>query len=56
MVDLIDIFTLEERGQIFEYHLQSLLLKDKPIKYSKYLAHLTPGFSGMYTTIEFKLF
>lgn len=53
---LIDLPTLEERGQIFEYHLQSLLLKDKPIKYSKYLAHLTPGFSGMYTTIEFKLF
>ncbi|PBC26254.1 paraplegin [Apis cerana] len=43
---LIDLPTLEERGQIFEYHLQSLLLKDKPIKYSKYLAHLTPGFSG----------
>ncbi|OAD53428.1 Paraplegin [Eufriesea mexicana] len=43
---LIDLPTLQEREQIFEYHLQSLSLEGKPNQYSKYLAHLTPGFSG----------
>ncbi|XP_026669493.1 paraplegin [Ceratina calcarata] len=43
---LIDLPTLEERIQIFEYHLQSLSLEGKPLQYAKYLAHLTPGFSG----------
>ncbi|XP_076749953.1 SPG7 matrix AAA peptidase subunit, paraplegin [Xylocopa sonorina] len=43
---LIDFPTLEERIQIFEYHLQSLSLIGKPLQYAKYLAHLTPGFSG----------
>lgn len=43
---LIDLPTLEERVQIFEYHLQSLSLEGKPLQYAKYLAHLTPGFSG----------
>lgn len=43
---LIDLPTLDERVQIFEYHLQSLSLDGKPIQYAKLLAHLTPGFSG----------
>ncbi|XP_050587090.1 paraplegin isoform X1 [Bombus affinis] len=43
---LIDLPTLEERKDIFEYHLQSLSLEGTPMKYAKYLAHLTPGFSG----------
>ncbi|CAK9803390.1 SPG7 [Anthophora plagiata] len=43
---LIDLPTLEERIQIFEYHLESLSLEGKPMQYAKYLAHLTPGFSG----------
>lgn len=43
---LIDLPTLEERIQIFEYHLASLSLEGKPMQYAKYLAHLTPGFSG----------
>ena len=43
---LIDLPTLEEREQIFEYHLKSLVLEGSPSQYSKYLAHLTPGFSG----------
>lgn len=43
---LIDLPTLEERKDIFEYHLQSLSLEGIPKQYAKYLAHLTPGFSG----------
>ncbi|XP_033175640.1 paraplegin [Bombus impatiens] len=43
---LIDLPTLEERKDIFDYHLQSLSLEGTPMKYAKYLAHLTPGFSG----------
>ncbi|XP_060832657.1 paraplegin isoform X2 [Bombus pascuorum] len=43
---LIDFPTLEERKDIFDYHLQSLSLEGTPMKYAKYLAHLTPGFSG----------
>ncbi|XP_018049137.1 PREDICTED: paraplegin [Atta colombica] len=43
---LIDLPTLEERQQIFETHLKKISLEDKPSKYSKYLAFLTPGFSG----------
>ncbi|XP_018350816.1 PREDICTED: paraplegin isoform X1 [Trachymyrmex septentrionalis] len=43
---LIDLPTLEERQQIFETHLKKISLEDKPSKYSRYLAFLTPGFSG----------
>ncbi|KOC63421.1 Paraplegin [Habropoda laboriosa] len=43
---VIDLPTLEERIQIFEYHLHSLALEGKPMQYATYLAHLTPGFSG----------
>ncbi|XP_076622505.1 SPG7 matrix AAA peptidase subunit, paraplegin [Colletes latitarsis] len=43
---LIDLPTMEERKQIFEYHLKSLSLQGKPDQYSGYLASLTPGFSG----------
>ena len=43
---LIDLPTLDERKQIFEYHLKCLSLEGKPSKYSGYLASLTPGFSG----------
>ncbi|XP_054012405.1 paraplegin [Hylaeus anthracinus] len=43
---LIDLPTVEERKQIFEYHLKSLSLDGKPDRYSGYLAYLTPGFSG----------
>ncbi|KAG5335047.1 SPG7 protein, partial [Acromyrmex charruanus] len=43
---LIDLPTLEERQQIFETHLKKISLEDKPWKYSRYLAFLTPGFSG----------
>lgn len=52
---LIDLPTLEERKDIFEYHLQSLSLEGTPMKYAKYLAHLTPGFSGMCVILN-KLF
>lgn len=44
---LIDLPTLEERQQIFETHLKQISLEDKPSKYSRYLAFLTPGFSGI---------
>ncbi|XP_033340162.2 SPG7 matrix AAA peptidase subunit, paraplegin [Megalopta genalis] len=43
---LIDLPTLDERKQIFEYHLKSLSLEGKPNQYSGYLAYLTPGFTG----------
>ncbi|KAK2578833.1 hypothetical protein KPH14_002450 [Odynerus spinipes] len=43
---LIDLPTLEERRQIFEYHLKKIALQEKPSKYSGYLAYLTPGFTG----------
>ncbi|KZC08403.1 Paraplegin [Dufourea novaeangliae] len=43
---LIDLPTMEERKQIFEYHLKSLSLEGKPQQYSGYLSYLTPGFSG----------
>lgn len=43
---LIDFPDLEERNQIFQQHLKSIVLEHKPLYYSKRLAHLTPGFSG----------
>lgn len=43
---LIDLPTLEERKQIFEYHLKKIALQQEPSKYYGYLAHLTPGFTG----------
>lgn len=43
---LIDLPTLEERKQIFEYHLSTLSLEGKPSQYAPYLSHLSPGFSG----------
>lgn len=43
---LIDLPTLEERKQIFEYHLEKIALQQEPSKYCGYLAHLTPGFTG----------
>lgn len=43
---LIDLPTSEERRQIFEQHLKSIHLEQKPEHYSKRMAYLTPGFSG----------
>nr|XP_031846667.1 uncharacterized protein LOC116433086 [Nomia melanderi] len=43
---LIDLPTMTERKEIFEYHLKSLSLEGKPNQYSGYMAYLTPGFSG----------
>lgn len=43
---LIDLPTYDERRQIFEQHLKSIHLEQKPELYSKRLAYLTPGFSG----------
>ncbi|XP_012138148.2 SPG7 matrix AAA peptidase subunit, paraplegin [Megachile rotundata] len=43
---LIDLPTLDERKQIFEYHLNSLSLEGKASQYAPFLAHLSPGFSG----------
>lgn len=43
---LIDLPTLEERKEIFEQHLKTVTLENKPEHYSRRLAHLTPGFSG----------
>lgn len=43
---LIDLPTLEERKEIFERHLESIVLEFEPSKYSMRLAILTPGFSG----------
>lgn len=37
---------MEERKEIFEYHLKSISLEKEPKTYSKFLAYLTPGFSG----------
>lgn len=44
---LIDLPTMEERKQIFEYYLKSLSLQGKPEQYSGILSQLTPGFSGI---------
>ncbi|XP_046836751.1 paraplegin [Vespa crabro] len=43
---LIDLPTLEERKQIFEYHLKKIALQEDASKYSHYLSYLTPGFTG----------
>ena len=43
----IDLPTLIERRAIFEVHLKKLTLKMPVEKYSKRLAELTPGNSGM---------
>ncbi|XP_044014936.1 paraplegin [Aphidius gifuensis] len=43
---LIDLPTLQERKEIFERHLKSIILDKKPENYSPRLAQLTPGFSG----------
>lgn len=43
---LIDLPTLLERKEIFEYYLKQLKLVELPTHYSKRLAQLTPGFSG----------
>ncbi|XP_014227398.1 paraplegin [Trichogramma pretiosum] len=43
---LIDLPTLDERRQIFEQHLKSIVLELKPSNYSTRMAFLTPGFSG----------
>lgn len=43
---LIDLPTLQEREEIFERHLKSIVLEDLPSHYIKRLAYLTPGFSG----------
>lgn len=45
---LIDLPTLAERKQIFEYHLKKIALQEDASKYSHYLSYLTPGFTGMY--------
>ncbi|GFQ94651.1 paraplegin [Trichonephila clavata] len=43
---LIDLPTLQERKEIFEQHLKSIVLELSPDKHSERLATLTPGFSG----------
>ncbi|XP_065211013.1 paraplegin [Planococcus citri] len=43
---LIDLPTLEERKDMFEYHLKGITLEKSPSFYSKRLAYLSPGFSG----------
>ncbi|KAL2723505.1 paraplegin [Vespula maculifrons] len=43
---LIDLPTLAERKQIFEYHLKKIALQEDASKYSHYLSYLTPGFTG----------
>ncbi|XP_071050116.1 mitochondrial inner membrane m-AAA protease component paraplegin [Onthophagus taurus] len=43
---LIDLPDLDERKQIFEQHLKSIVLEQPPPSYSRPLAFLTPGFSG----------
>ena len=43
---LIDLPDMEERKQIFEVHLKSIVLNRPLTQYSDRLAHLTPGFSG----------
>lgn len=43
---LIDLPTLQERREIFECHLEKIVLELEPNKYSQRLSVLTPGFSG----------
>ncbi|XP_026331849.1 paraplegin [Hyposmocoma kahamanoa] len=43
---LIDLPTLQEREEIFEKHLNSIVIEDLPNYYIKRMAYLTPGFSG----------
>ncbi|KAI4481506.1 hypothetical protein M0804_009626 [Polistes exclamans] len=43
---LIDLPTMAERKQIFEYHLKKLVVQLDTDKYSQYLSFLTPGFTG----------
>ncbi|XP_039763854.1 paraplegin [Pararge aegeria] len=43
---LIDLPTLQEREEIFERHLKSIVLEPLQQHYVKRLAYLTPGFSG----------
>lgn len=43
---LIDLPTLAERKEIFELHLDTIRLENKPQDYSARMAQLTPGFSG----------
>lgn len=43
---MIDLPNIIERKEIFEKHLSSIVLKEKPTLYSGRLARLTPGFSG----------
>lgn len=43
---MIDLPTLQERKEIFERHLKSIILEKSPDIYSPRLAQLTPGFSG----------
>lgn len=43
---MIDLPNITERKEIFEKHLSSIVLKEKPTMYSGRLARLTPGFSG----------
>lgn len=45
---LIDLPTLQERKEIFEHHLKSIVLELSPDKHSDRMASLTPGFSGIY--------
>uniref|UniRef100_A0A915JM85 AAA+ ATPase domain-containing protein n=1 Tax=Romanomermis culicivorax TaxID=13658 RepID=A0A915JM85_ROMCU len=42
----IDLPTLAEREEIFDYYLRKVKLAKEPSSYSKILAKLTPGFSG----------
>ncbi len=44
---MIDLPTMEERCEIFEQHLKSIKLEAAPSHYSKRMASLTPGFSGL---------
>lgn len=43
---LIDLPTLQERKEMFEYHLKVITLEKPPSHYSTRLAYLTPRFSG----------
>ena len=45
---LIDLPNLQERIEIFELHLKGIKLEKPPSAYSKRLAYLSPGFSGVY--------
>ena len=44
---MIDLPTMEVRCEIFEQHLKSIKLEAAPSHYSKRMASLTPGFSGL---------